>query len=104
ILKALREAARADTRLVVIDNIVAHACHDPSIEQGSGFSYEEAPAPILPNYGAANVMPYMIDIGMMLWLNAQERTLKELDELLRSTGWKLVDAKRHDPPNNFYEP
>ncbi|KAG6883309.1 hypothetical protein C0993_006877 [Termitomyces sp. T159_Od127] len=104
ILKALRAAATPDTRLVVVDSIVAHACHDPTIEQGLNSGYKEAPTPLLPNYGAANVMPYLLDLAMMFWLNTQERTIGQLDKLLQNTGWKLVSAKRHGPPSNFPEP
>ncbi|KAF8056551.1 S-adenosyl-L-methionine-dependent methyltransferase [Lyophyllum atratum] len=104
ILKALRAAAKPDTKLVIVDNIVAYACHDPTTDCGLDDEYHEAPAPILPNFGAANVMPYVVDLGMMMWLNSQERTIGKLAALLESTGWKLIGTRRHDPPSNFYEP
>ncbi|KAG6889611.1 hypothetical protein C0995_016137 [Termitomyces sp. Mi166 len=112
ILKALRAAATPNTKLVVIDNIVAYACHDPTIESGLNSGYKEAPAPLLPNYGAVNVMPYLLDLAlqpiriaqMMFWLNAQERTIGQLDTLLQSSGWQLASAKRHGSPCNFPEP
>ncbi|KAG6915443.1 hypothetical protein DXG01_011473 [Tephrocybe rancida] len=64
ILRALRAAAMPETKLVLIDNIVAYACHDPTIGSTLGFKYKEAPAPLLPNYGAANIMPYILDLGV----------------------------------------
>ncbi|KAF5380106.1 hypothetical protein D9615_006249 [Tricholomella constricta] len=104
ILKALRAAATPDTKLIVLDNIVAYACHDPTVDSELGVGYTEAPTPLLANYGAANVMPYVLDLGMMIWLNSTERTIGHLDTLLKSTGWKIIGTKRHDPPSNFYEP
>ncbi|KAG6915441.1 hypothetical protein DXG01_011471 [Tephrocybe rancida] len=104
ILRELRAAATPDTKLVIVDNIVAYACHDPTMESGLGSSYKEAPAPLLPNFGAVNVMPYVADLMKMLLFNSQERTIRQLFTLLQSTGWKLVPTKRFDPPNNFYEP
>ncbi|KAG5341098.1 hypothetical protein C0989_011690 [Termitomyces sp. Mn162] len=104
ILRALRAAAMPTTKLVLADNIVAYACHDPTVQSGLNSGHKEAPAPLLANYGAANGLPYLIDLGMMVWFNSQERTIGQLDTLLRSTGWQLVSAKRHDPRSNFFEP
>ncbi|KAF5380105.1 hypothetical protein D9615_006248 [Tricholomella constricta] len=104
ILKALRAAAAPGTKLIVLDTIVAYACHDPTIDSELGVGYKEAPAPLLPNYGAANVMPYVLDMAMMILFNSTERTIVHMDTLLKSTGWKIVGTKRHDPPSNFYEP
>ena len=64
ILKELRAAAKPDTKLVVVDVIVAYACHDPTADSEWSSGYKEAPAPLLPNYGAANVMPYILDLGV----------------------------------------
>ncbi|KAG6811495.1 hypothetical protein H0H92_007143 [Tricholoma furcatifolium] len=100
ILKALRAAAMSDTKLILLDNLVAHVCRDSSVT----FEYNEAPLPLLPNFGAANVFPYVLDLLMMVYLNSQERTLRKLDDLLRRNGWKIVDVRRQDPPSNFYEP
>ncbi|KAG6811496.1 hypothetical protein H0H92_007144 [Tricholoma furcatifolium] len=100
ILKALRAAATPDTKLVILGNIVAHGCRDTSDK----FEYNKAPLPLQPNFGAANIFGYVLDLTMMVFLNSQERTLMKLDELLRRSGWKIVDVKRHDPPSNFNEP
>ena len=63
ILRNLHAAASEKTRLVVIESILAHACHDPpfgdSIEGGQ---VSEAPKPLLPNYGAAAGVVYTEDI------------------------------------------
>lgn len=67
ILTLLREVATPSTRLLVLDNIVAYACSDPSVDKdgdGSAVSYREAPSPLLPNFGAANHMGYTIDMAV----------------------------------------
>ncbi|KAG6876204.1 hypothetical protein C0992_000498, partial [Termitomyces sp. T32_za158] len=104
ILKELRAAANPETKLVVVDSIIPYACHDPTAESGLNSGYKEAPAPLLTNYGALNVMPYLADMTMMVLINSQERTIRHLDTLLRSTGWRIVSAKRCAPLSSFYEP
>ncbi|KAG6875041.1 hypothetical protein C0992_005418 [Termitomyces sp. T32_za158] len=121
-LTELRAAATPKTKLILVDSIIAYACRDPTIESGLNSGYKEAPAPLIPNYGAANVMPYLVDLAvrdlksgflaynnhrvvqLMVWANAQERTIGHLDTLLRNTGWRIVSTKRRSPPGNFYEP
>lgn len=56
----LRKAATDKSRLLVLDNIVAYACHDPDAPA----DYREAPGPLLPNFGAANHMGYTIDTAV----------------------------------------
>ncbi|KAG6878930.1 hypothetical protein C0992_006574 [Termitomyces sp. T32_za158] len=104
ILKELRAAATPKTKLIVFDAIISYACHDPPTESGLDSGHKEAPAPLLANYGTVNVMPYLVDIALMLLINSQERTIRHLDTLLRSTGWRIVSAKRCAPLNSFYEP
>lgn len=41
----------------------------------------QAPEPLLPNYGTANLYTYASDINMLALLNAKERTVAELVEL-----------------------
>ncbi|KAG6898617.1 hypothetical protein C0993_005644 [Termitomyces sp. T159_Od127] len=104
ILTELRAVATPDTKLVLVDSIIAYACHDPTTETGLNSGYKEAPSPLLANYGAANIIPYLLDLGMMMWTNAQERTIGHLDNLLRSTGWQIANARRRAPLSSFYEP
>lgn len=69
ILTELRKVATPDTQLLVVDNIVSYACHDTTLEgKGSipGASCKDAPAPLLPNFGAANDMSYSIDMAVSL--------------------------------------
>ncbi|KAG6865590.1 hypothetical protein C0991_001139 [Blastosporella zonata] len=96
ILKALRAAATPDTKLVVVDNIVAYACHDPANESGLNTGYKEAPAPLLPNYGAANVIPYVydglvrvVDVSALLcYVTNKERADDDMAQLTRKDDWE----------------
>lgn len=53
---------------MVIDNLVAPACHDSTFEGKDipGAIIADAPAPLLPNFGAANEMNYTLDIAVRL--------------------------------------
>lgn len=128
LLTRLRESANDDTRLLIIGTIMANLCRQEdspstkvtvsesdSVGEGDGDGkgggdgdvggrYEEAPKPLLPNYGAANEMAYTIDITMLTCHNAQERTLGEMHALLRSSGWEIKRVKRSNPPENFFDP
>jgi hypothetical protein len=112
ILEQLRCAASADTRLIVADILLCYTCHEPPFNNIPGSRFIEAPAPLLPNYGAANELSYMFDMvvrstmsfsaaikllisqQMMAILNAQERTLLQMTELLRNSRWKVVSVQR----------
>jgi len=93
ILKALRLSATPDTRLILLENIVPYAV--AVLEQNTpGDKAPVPPAPLLPNFGVANLPCYLADIHMMLCLNGQERTLGEWTTLTDGTGWQLADIKR----------
>ncbi|CAA7266021.1 unnamed protein product [Cyclocybe aegerita] len=99
ILTQLREAASPNTTLVLMESLMPFACHDPGSDLGGetpGAVPKEAPAPLLANYGAANDMGFNADITMFLLLNAQERTVVEMDDLLRRTGWKMACVHRQE--------
>lgn len=66
LLTNLRQAATANTKLIVIDNIVEYACpvpQDPDFLV-PGYEPATAPAPLLPNFGAARVFQYNLDINV----------------------------------------
>ena len=72
ILTKLREVAQRETKLIIIDNIVPFACHDPSADEGKGIPGavpKEAPQPLLANYGIANEMGYNYDLAVCQLLN-----------------------------------
>jgi len=104
ILAQLRAAAQPDTKLVVIDSILAFACSIPegdAMRAIPGAVPPEAPAPLIPNYGVAGGLGYCGDLNMMVMFNARERTLAQLMSLLTATGWKLVEVKQSGGATNF---
>ncbi|CAA7266025.1 unnamed protein product [Cyclocybe aegerita] len=104
ILRHLREAASPTTKLVIMDILIPFACHDPGAHLGReipGAVPKEAPPPLLANYGAVNELAYNADLTMLIFANAQERTVVEMDDLLRRTGWELTVVHRRNEDNTF---
>lgn len=65
LLTELRKVAQPNTQLLVVDNIVAYACHDLTYDNNDnipGAASKDAPAPLLANFGAANELSYSIDM------------------------------------------
>jgi len=67
ILMRLRQAATADTKLLIADFILPLACHDDVSGSGElkdveGAESELAPAPLLPNLGKASANVYWMDL------------------------------------------
>ncbi|KAF9016933.1 O-methyltransferase [Hymenopellis radicata] len=87
ILQSVRAGARPDTRLIVIETI--HYRRD-----SGRCSPEEAPAPLLPSFGAAENIAFWMDMTMYAYFNAQDRTLGEFVELAASSGWKVERVNR----------
>ncbi|KAF8629507.1 hypothetical protein AX17_005633 [Amanita inopinata Kibby_2008] len=100
ILQQLRYAANKDTRLLIADFVLPHACHDnlgrngevvsDSCEKIEGAESFPVPAPLLANLGKANAMVYWMDLTMQVAFNSRERTLRDIVELTNSAGWKVV--------------
>ncbi|KAG6901477.1 hypothetical protein C0995_011449 [Termitomyces sp. Mi166 len=105
--KALRAAAREDTKLLLVESLIPFACHDP--DEGDDTSSipgsvpHEAPAPLLANFGAVNEMSYNIDILMFCNFNSQERTIRHLHQLLLSTGWRVKRVYRQDGDSTYLQ-
>lgn len=101
ILLQLRHAAREDTRLLIADFILPLACNDdfgrdivnPDID---GNINTVVPGPLLANLGKASAMVYNMDLTMQSMFNSQERTLREIVTLTRSSGWKVVRVAKAD--------
>ncbi|KAF8993749.1 S-adenosyl-L-methionine-dependent methyltransferase [Hymenopellis radicata] len=98
----LAEAATPTTRLLVATNIVTLTCHNPTLE-GTGAGYQEAPAPLLPNYGAANEVSFDLDMCMMNLQNTQGYTIHELADLLGACGWRIEKVYNRNRPGNFID-
>ncbi|KAG5720988.1 Sterigmatocystin 8-O-methyltransferase [Termitomyces sp. T112] len=107
ILTQLRAAAGKDTKLLLIESLIPFACHDSHEGDDAlgvpGSTPHEAPAPLLANYGAVNEMGYNVDILMFFLFNSQERTIRHLDQLLLSTGWRVKKVYRQDGDSTFLQ-
>ncbi|KAF7288841.1 S-adenosyl-L-methionine-dependent methyltransferase [Mycena chlorophos] len=106
ILSQLWDAAAPDTTLLIMDSLVPLACHDapaPSAAAVPGAAAKEAPAPLLPNYGATNEMAYTIDMVMFFMFNSQERTFLHFQNLLASAGWEIVKVHRQAGDSTFVQ-
>lgn len=71
ILKPLREAATPDTRLVVMESISPYACRVTTGDMDNEFKgavAQEAPLPLLANWGAAKEMVYIVDMTVRVFL------------------------------------
>ncbi|KAJ6527606.1 S-adenosyl-L-methionine-dependent methyltransferase [Mycena vulgaris] len=99
ILTQLSAAAAPETTLLLLESVMPLASSDPNAEEG----VQEAPAPLLPNYGAANDLGYSADMVMFLLCNSQERTRMHFVELLARTGWKVVAVPRQPGDSAFLQ-
>ncbi|KAH8827600.1 S-adenosyl-L-methionine-dependent methyltransferase [Flagelloscypha sp. PMI_526] len=88
IMKSLRAAAGAETKLVVFDGLAISTCVDPSATAPA----PPAPAPLLANLGSAMITTG--DLVMLAQYDGKERTEADFKELGQSTGWKLETIKR----------
>ncbi|EKM59060.1 uncharacterized protein PHACADRAFT_181077 [Phanerochaete carnosa HHB-10118-sp] len=104
ILRHLRAAARPDTALVVIDALVPYACRGAEKEVAAipGAEGDQAPEPLLANYGTANELVYFMDVNMHLLFNAQERTVAQFERLLRRAGWAIKAVHRSHENNGVF--
>ncbi|KAJ7752262.1 O-methyltransferase [Mycena olivaceomarginata] len=96
ILKHLRDAATPQTRLITVDIILPYTCHDTtSTRQIAGAGFPPAPAPLLPNMGAASNMNILADFckyKMFVLGNCQERTLDHFVQLAFRGGWRVCQV------------
>lgn len=121
-LRALRAAAKPDTKLVIMEHVLEFACEDTTAARSIPGAYDGAklaPAPLLPNFGVAGQFSYLSDLlvrmpasgpiadrgltlpQMMGLLNGQERTLSSFSELLQKAGWKIIRV--HAVPGSVFK-
>ena len=63
ILKQLRAAAKPETRLVTLEQLILYACAQPTPEGIEGTSAgPPVPAPLLANMGYASLSGYLLDM------------------------------------------
>ncbi|KAL0057206.1 hypothetical protein AAF712_016159 [Marasmius tenuissimus] len=104
ILTRLREAAREDTKLILLEIIMPYACRTSNADTGAsldpgtvipGASAGEAQVPLLANFGAVNEFAYLMDITMFaLCKDSSERTIDQFAVLFQKSGWKLTRVNR----------
>lgn len=87
ILTNVRKAMKPSSKLIIHDTVLQHAVRS---EDNINLDkvHDQAPEPLLPNYGVARVRTYELDMTMMNLLNAQARTLKEFIDLCGKCGLK----------------
>ncbi|EPQ59057.1 S-adenosyl-L-methionine-dependent methyltransferase [Gloeophyllum trabeum ATCC 11539] len=91
ILQHLRQAAKANTQLVVVDSCLSYACEDSTIASTvPGNDMPRPPKPLLANGGQANIISYLSDLQMLTLLNGSERTVAQFADLFEQSGWKLA--------------
>ncbi|KAI0066568.1 S-adenosyl-L-methionine-dependent methyltransferase [Artomyces pyxidatus] len=79
ILRNIHSVMHPDSRILIHEYILPN----PAQKGGVG---ADAPAPLLPNYGAGAKRAYLQDINMLDLLNAKERTVGELAALGEKAG------------------
>ncbi|KIY43141.1 S-adenosyl-L-methionine-dependent methyltransferase [Fistulina hepatica ATCC 64428] len=97
ILSHLRAAATKDTKLLIIEQIVQYACHDDIEIPGDiagldNLRLPAVPAPLLPNLGRGNMIPYLADLSMGAIVNGEERTIGAFQAVCGAAGWKITEG------------
>ena len=96
ILKQLRDAATPSTKLVILEMIMRHACHDDTEDNATGITSSvsiEAPNPLLPNWGAVNDIIYILDMVVRVLSHFPLRVLN-----IEMTDVDHVQLTRKDDP------
>ncbi|KAJ8508272.1 hypothetical protein ONZ45_g9442 [Pleurotus djamor] len=81
---SVRKAANPTSRLLL------HEFVPPHIVDGALAVEKQAPAPLLPNWGAGSKRLYQLDITAMHMFNSKERTLDALIDLVTFCGFEFV--------------
>jgi len=50
----------------------------------------QAPIPLLPDFGAGRVQTHYLDMAMLTLFNAEERTLEDYVKLVEVSGFNLI--------------
>ncbi|PBL03216.1 S-adenosyl-L-methionine-dependent methyltransferase [Armillaria gallica] len=91
ILSNVRKAMKPSSRLIIHDTVLRQAVRttSPSPSQKDATFQDVAPEPLLPNYGAARIRTYELDMIMMNLLGSAARTLDEFLSLCGTCGLKF---------------
>ncbi|TFK35105.1 S-adenosyl-L-methionine-dependent methyltransferase [Crucibulum laeve] len=82
ILSHIKNAMGPHSRVLIQEYILQYANR---VTDGES-KFQQAPEPLLPNYGAGRIRQYNLDIDMMNMLNSEERTVDEFIKLGEAAG------------------
>ncbi|KAH9949707.1 S-adenosyl-L-methionine-dependent methyltransferase [Amylocystis lapponica] len=93
ILQKIQQAMQPHSRVLIREDLIDGGAYQ-HLNRTEGnpdnvLGVEIAPEPLLPNFGAGNARMYNQDLGMMVSLNAKERTLDESMKLAHAAGLRL---------------
>ncbi|KAG8928406.1 hypothetical protein FRC01_005995 [Tulasnella sp. 417] len=91
ILKHLHDATNEESRLLIVEAVVSHACRDIGSLKDDGVegAYPAPmPKPLPANGGRATEFEAGFDMHMMNILNGGERTYEQFRQLAAKAGWK----------------
>ncbi|KAJ7651964.1 S-adenosyl-L-methionine-dependent methyltransferase [Mycena polygramma] len=86
ILDSIRKVAKPSSKLFIHEFALQHIAPDSA----SDGKFEQAPKPLLPNFGMGRVRQYSQDINMMSSFNSQERTLSQFIAMGAASGFEFV--------------
>ncbi|KAJ3504648.1 hypothetical protein NLJ89_g7830 [Agrocybe chaxingu] len=86
ILSNVRKVMEPHSRILIHEYILQDACRVPDDQT----AFKQAPAPLLPNYGAGRIRQYNLDLDMMTMLNSEERRLPDFIHLGEMAGLRFV--------------
>ncbi|KAF9040755.1 S-adenosyl-L-methionine-dependent methyltransferase [Panaeolus papilionaceus] len=85
ILQSVRKAMSPNSR-VLVQEYILQGTNRVSQDKAK---YEQAPEPLLPNYGLGRIRQYYLDIDMMAMLNSEERHLSSFIKLGEAAGLRF---------------
>ncbi|KJA18249.1 hypothetical protein HYPSUDRAFT_70031 [Hypholoma sublateritium FD-334 SS-4] len=83
ILTSIRKSMGPSSRLLIHELVLQHAVRGASVSN-------QAPEPLLANFGMARIRAYNQDMNMLTSCNSQERTLQEFIDMGNKTGFQFV--------------
>ncbi|TFK36164.1 S-adenosyl-L-methionine-dependent methyltransferase [Crucibulum laeve] len=86
ILSGVKKAMAPHSRVMIHEYILQYANRVPADKS----DFQQAPEPLLPNYGAGRIRQYNLDIDMMAVLNSEERTVEHFKRLGEAAGLKFT--------------
>lgn len=89
ILSTISKAMGPQSRLLIHDCIINDASYSKSLQFGKEKEMDQAPEPLLSNFGPGNIRLYNQDITMLLYYNSKERTIQDIVTLVMGLNLQL---------------